>query len=395
MSYVAALREKKRTIENRGHSGFFVVLLALVLLLSLLLPQVAPAQSVDIITPRSGATVIARHPQTHLVLRQDAQDPVIRVQIGDSIRWLDPILSMDGADGVYQHYRLPLKPGENQFTLMPIEQDMVIDYQQVQSELNLRPRNKDVHYFHQEKDLPASCRDCHQLKSTEPSPPLGLIRQDACMSCHQQQVGQSRWQHSATVNRQCLTCHEQPGNGHIGMPADRVREVCLGCHTGKQDWFDKKVIHGPLNLGSCTLCHSPHGDEFERQLWADRSSDLCVGCHSDMAQLVAAIRLQQIPFIHGLLNGPGCIACHDPHASDQLFMLKQPINELCLGCHPAIADSAGHPVARHPLTGPTERLRPGRKLSCTSCHEPHGSYNQFLLIETNLGGRLCRECHGQ
>ena len=395
MTYIVPLLNKREVFVSRGRYIFCGVLIGIVVLLSVCFPKIAVAQSVNIITPRSGATVIARYPETHLVLRQDAQDPIIRVQIGDSMLWLDPILSMEGADGVYQHYRLPLKQGENLFVLMPIKQDLVVDFHQVQSELSLRPRGKDVHYFHQDKDLPEACLDCHQLKSTERSPPLGLIRQDGCMSCHQRQVGQSRWQHSATLNRQCLTCHEQPGNGHIGMPADRVREVCLGCHTGKQDWFNKKVIHGPLKLGSCTICHSPHGDNFELQLWADRSSDICVACHSDMEQLVTAIRKQQIPFIHGLLNGPGCIACHDPHASDQLFMLKMPINELCLGCHPTIAESAGHPVARHPLVGPTERLRPGRKLSCTSCHEPHGSYNPFLLIETNQGGRLCRECHGR
>jgi predicted CXXCH cytochrome family protein len=75
-------------------------------------------------------------------------------------------------------------------------------------------------------------------------------------------------------------------------------------------------------------------------------------------------------------------------------MLKKPINELCSGCHPEVnSENSGHPVAKHPVTAPRERLRPGRELTCASCHDPHGSDNQFMLIKSPLGGQLCRGCH--
>jgi predicted CXXCH cytochrome family protein len=90
----------------------------------------------------------------------------------------------------------------------------------------------------------------------------------------------------------------------------------------------------------------------------------------------------------------GCTACHDPHATDYEFMLLQPINKLCLGCHPRTgAFSAGHPVPRHPVSGPVENLRPGKKLTCTSCHDPHGSSEPYMLFQSIQGARLCRECH--
>jgi predicted CXXCH cytochrome family protein len=77
-------------------------------------------------------------------------------------------------------------------------------------------------------------------------------------------------------------------------------------------------------------------------------------------------------------------------------MLKKPINELCSGCHPEVTlKSKGHPVANHPVAAPRELLRPGRKLTCASCHDPHGSNNQLMLIESLLGGRLCRGCHAK
>ncbi|MDX2495612.1 MAG: cytochrome c3 family protein, partial [Desulfuromusa sp.] len=75
-------------------------------------------------------------------------------------------------------------------------------------------------------------------------------------------------------------------------------------------------------------------------------------------------------------------------------VLKKPINELCLGCHPGVAlKTAGHPVANHPVSAPKDPRRRGRKLTCTSCHDPHGSAYQLMLIQEKLGGRLCRECH--
>jgi predicted CXXCH cytochrome family protein len=76
------------------------------------------------------------------------------------------------------------------------------------------------------------------------------------------------------------------------------------------------------------------------------------------------------------------------------FMLKKPINTLCLSCHQEVADlKGGHPVDRHPVWGPTDPRRPGREFSCTSCHYPHGSTVQYLLIETTMGARLCGVCH--
>lgn len=377
------------------------VKLTLILLLLWAVPGVltvtdSVAAEPEILTPRTKATILARHPETRLVLRQDSGARMLRVQIGETARLLDPHLSMEGADGVYRHYRLPLKVGTNSFTLVPGGTKLELEYQAIQSEVNLRRRRSDVYSFHQGDQLPASCRDCHELRDEQILAPVGLPQQQGCRSCHGQLMDKGRHRHSTTDNQQCLACHQQSLEPwRMGLPTERTRELCLGCHTGRGEWFERKVMHGPLNLGGCTLCHDPHGSNYPQQLWADGALDLCIACHSDMAQLVAAIRERKIPYVHNVLTGPGCVACHDPHASDEIYMLKKPINELCAGCHPAQADSGGHPVARHPVSGPTERLRPDRRLTCTSCHEPHGSYNRYLLIETNQGGRLCRECHGQ
>ncbi len=369
-----------------------------VLLVLMLLPVQVAALELEVLTPPSGSIVMARHAATHLVVRQTGSERMVRIQLGNSARLIDPVVTHKAATGrgIYQHYRLPLVAGSNNFTLVPGGNKIRIDYQPIQSEIHLRTRGRDFYFFHAGGDLPPSCNECHTLADPGKTTKLGLPRQESCLTCHRNMVDRSPWKHSSTINQQCLACHQQSLDPwQIGMPQLRIRELCVECHTGKQSLLSKQTVHGPINLGSCTLCHDPHAGPYRRQLWADGAADLCVACHSDMAALLKDRRQRSVPYVHGLMTGPGCVACHDPHATDNLYILHKPINELCSGCHPGPALSGTHPVARHPVIGPKDMLRPGREFGCTSCHEAHGSYHPNLLIETTQGGRLCRECHEQ
>ena len=372
--------------------------LSLLVVFFLVLPLSGWALELEVLTPPSKSLIMARHAETHLIVRQSGSQQMVRLQIGAAARLIDPVMSRESPEdgGIYRHYRLPLVPGENSFTLVPGGVSIEVEFQPIQSEVHLRTRGRDFYYFHAQGDLPTNCSQCHTLKDPGKTTRLGLPRQESCLSCHRNMIDRSSWQHSASYNQQCLACHQQSLDPwQIGMPNIRIRDLCLECHTGKKTWLNKKHVHGPINLGSCTLCHDPHGGTNPRRLWADGDADLCIGCHSDMFELTKDRRQRGIPYVHGLITGPGCIGCHDPHASDHLFVLHSPINELCSSCHPGPAQSGAHPVERHPLQGPTEMSRPGRELSCTSCHEAHGSHHQYLLIETPQGGRLCRECHVQ
>ncbi|MBD1401091.1 cytochrome c3 family protein [Pelovirga terrestris] len=368
------------------------------LIVMLLLPLQVAALELEVLTPPSGSSVMARHAVTHLVVRQTGSERMVRIQLGNSAQLIDPVVTRKAAagKGIYQHYRLPLVAGSNNFTLVPGGNKININFQPIQSEIHLRTRGRDFYFFHAEGELPPSCNDCHTLADPGKTTKLGLPRQESCLTCHRDMIERSTWRHSASYNQQCLACHQQSLDPwRIGMPQLRIRDLCLECHTGKQSWLNKKHVHGPINLGSCTLCHDPHGGTNPRRLWADGDADLCISCHSNMLELTKDRHRRSIPYVHGLITGPGCIGCHDPHASDHLFVLHSSINDLCSSCHPGPAQSGAHPVERHPLHGPKELLRPGRELSCTSCHEAHGSHYRHLLIQTTQGGRLCRECHEQ
>jgi predicted CXXCH cytochrome family protein len=353
----------------------------------------ALAPGLDLLTPGPGATVTARNPETHLVLRQVATTEASRVRVEKTGTVLEPVVTMEDGGQKFLHFRLPLQPGPNKFTIVPSGQGVEIFYKQLQADPNPNSLGKDIYLFHQEDKLPRVCSGCHDLQGSKIVEPVGIKEQTSCADCHQNVIDKGTWKHSTTINQQCLACHQQfVKPWRIGFPATKIQDICLACHAGKKAWLSSEFVHGPLNFGGCTLCHDPHGDNYRYQLWADGSTALCVACHSDMENLLGTEK--PLPFVHGVIKGPGCVTCHEPHATDYPYMLRKPINELCVGCHTGLAGiTRGHPVSGHPVSGPKERRRPGRKLTCVSCHNPHGSNFKNLLIGDQRGGHVCIICH--
>jgi predicted CXXCH cytochrome family protein len=350
------------------------------------------AAEIEILTPRPSATITARISETHLVLRRPAGAGTEQLRVEAAGRRLEPLGVRQHQGNQYFHFRLPLKPGANAFTILPSGRRFELKYQPLRANVTTSTLGKDAYLFHRDDKLPESCAACHDLQKTRTIEPLGLTAQESCVTCHRN-VLKTRNQHSATANNLCLICHQQSVNPwRIGYPVAHIEDTCLTCHNGKKIWRSRKYVHGPLNVGGCTLCHNPHGDENRHQLWADGAAELCVACHSEKEELMRKDRGMHT--VHGIIHGLGCVACHDPHATNHEYMLHKPINELCVSCHQALAGiTRGHPVGGHPVAGPSERRRKGRELTCASCHDPHGSPHADLLIETYLGGHFCRKCH--
>lgn len=362
------------------------------------LPKPAMAARFEILTPQPGATIIARNPETHLVLRQALSGKSNIVRVRKSGLVIKPVILSEGDEYEYVHFVLPLERGKNNFGIEPDGPQIDLLYKPVQTGVGLKNAlSQTVSLFHQEGSLPASCQDCHELIETGTLAPVGLPNATSCADCHRNLADKGAWQHSTTLNQQCLACHQQSVEPlKIGFPNEDVQEFCFGCHAGKKNWFSMQFVHGPMTIGGCTLCHDPHGENNRYQLIEEGALKLCLTCHGDKEGLVAEKAVDRMPYVHGVIAGEGCVICHDPHATDQQFMLKKPINELCSGCHPGIAAlTGGHPLPNHPVAAPRERLRPGRELTCSSCHDPHGSTNPLMLIQSPLAGRLCRECHGR
>ncbi len=103
--------------------------------------------------------------------------------------------------------------------------------------------------------------------------------------------------------------------------------------------------------------------------------DTCFQCHKDRRAQI--LRSSHMPLREGKIT---CSNCHNPHGSATEALLREnSINDTCYKCH---AEKRGPFLFEH---------APVRE-NCLSCHDPHGSNNESMLKVSRP--RLCAECHG-
>ncbi|TAL15662.1 hypothetical protein EPN96_11840 [bacterium] len=78
-----------------------------------------------------------------------------------------------------------------------------------------------------------------------------------------------------------------------------------------------------------------------------------------------------------------CSSCHKAGMPSSEETVK-----LCAGCHEKYSLSK-HPKLRHPVTSKNDPSRPGRRMDCVSCHDPHGPRD----LSGGDGKEWCKECH--
>lgn len=205
--------------------------------------------------------------------------------------------------------------------------------------------------FHE--DTWSECAACHTMEPTDADKKSFNIRTlpdetgarsaSTCYSCHQAMTSYP-YVHGPVAVWACLRCHDPEAS-----PCYAVRETgarnCYTCHVEQRKaWMSRKYIHGPVNLGRCSICHNPHasGQPF---LLISHTWDLCVTCHVE--------------------KGSG------RHVIADVFSKE------------------GHPTRDRP-----DPLRPGRELTCASCHNPHASeFPKLWPFEVENAYELCQKCH--
>jgi DmsE family decaheme c-type cytochrome len=216
-----------------------------------------------------------------------------------------------------------------------------------------------------------------------------------CLSCHDEKGPQlAGTPHGHPENPRtpmaaqgCETCHG-PGKAHAesGDPAmiRRFAEdttpraasaVCTTCHNRGPHSQWSGSMHDTRNL-SCVTCHSVHSPKSETaQLKTETEIGTCIQCHK--AQALKVQRVTHMPVREGKMT---CTSCHNPHGSTNVRMLKVGnwINESCVSCH---TEKRGPFLWEHAA---------GRE-SCITCHDPHGSSNDRLLVAKLP--MLCQRCH--
>ncbi len=359
------------------------------------------AGEISVLAPAGAeAKLLSRNRIINIIVKvTEARDlDLLVLQAVKSARVYDPAGRYEKDGTYYVHYSVSLKKGSNRFILDPVKRPINIKFTPLSSLLNLDLDQPGIYLFHRDEVIPADCQGCHTAKL-----PAGIEvarvgyggrSSPECYSCHQAKVTASEWKHSPAASLLCRSCHRDDlAQAKVGIPSGKVETVCFTCHINNSKWVAMAHIHGPVGTGDCTICHDPHGSNHKFQLWTDGRAKLCVICHEDKKKYASRAVKQKLK-VHGILSARGCVVCHSPHATEYRFQLLAEINDLCVSCHVELQNlEDGHPVQRHPFKGKADPLRPGMTMSCTSCHDPHGSNYNYLLIGDNRGGLVCAKCH--
>jgi predicted CXXCH cytochrome family protein len=96
-----------------------------------------------------------------------------------------------------------------------------------------------------------------------------------------------------------------------------LTELCVTCHTDKSDSAARASgvwLHGPVQSGWCTACHSPHAAEYPHVVKQLPDITLCGECHQQN-------ELREVNG-HELDSNSLCTSCHDPHSGSDRMLLR-------------------------------------------------------------------------
>jgi DmsE family decaheme c-type cytochrome len=222
-----------------------------------------------------------------------------------------------------------------------------------------------------------------------------LAKQSAqCRDCHEDQVNgfagsahgraYTFGQHAATDS--CSSCHtgaekhletNEPGDvtKPTELPAKESSALCLTCHNeNKAQTHWMGSAHQKRGV-ACVDCHTVHAEAPANSMVNTKlRTDKCFECHKDIrAQMW---KTSHHPVREGKMS---CLSCHDPHGTmTKANLVEASVNELCYNCH---TEKRGPFLWEH---------APVRE-NCLNCHNPHGS--NHLKLQTTSVPYICQACH--
>lgn len=237
----------------------------------------------------------------------------------------------------------------------------------------------------------AACVKCHDEDQAYPVLRIGKTRHGVtadkrtptCTSCHGESTDHTRKGSDEDRPRPDISYKDmnaavpdaERANNAVKYQASSPEERNAACLNCHQGG-DRIFWGGSAHANrdvSCSNCHQVHTDHDRVQ---DKvvQTDLCFTCHKE--QRAQMNRPSHHPVPEGLMS---CSDCHNPHGSAGTKQLvKDSVNETCYQCH---TEKRGPFVHNHqPVTE-----------DCSICHNAHGT-----TIANMLKARppfLCQECH--
>jgi DmsE family decaheme c-type cytochrome len=244
-----------------------------------------------------------------------------------------------------------------------------------------------------------------QAPAVAPTPvpdlPAGYVGAETCKLCHEPvfpafettRMGRLFLKHPRDMRERlaCETCHG-PGKAHVDAgggkgrgglitfakndptPVQQRNAVCLTCHLKGPHLFWKGSAHDSRDV-ACTSCHRIMERVSDRhQLAKPTEIETCGTCH--LERRAQTMRSSHMPLREGKMT---CTSCHNPHGTTTPALLKDiSANDTCYRCH---AEKRGPFLWTHPPV----------LESCMNCHDPHGSNHERMLKVAKP--RLCQQCH--
>jgi len=226
-----------------------------------------------------------------------------------------------------------------------------------------------------------------------------FVGEKVCMTCHATHAAEFSKTLMGRIGKTqpgkfaCENCHGA-GSAHVKAGGGRgvggiisfrsedlsrtVEEnngICLACHEKGDRTYWRGSTHETRAV-ACTSCHTIMKTVSPKfQLRTVTEADTCFQCHKDKRAQMA--RSSHMPLREGKMT---CTNCHQPHGTATQGLLREAsINDTCYKCH---AEKRGPFLFEH---------APVRE-NCLNCHDAHGSINEYLLKVSRP--RLCAECHG-
>lgn len=180
----------------------------------------------------------------------------------------------------------------------------------------------------------------------------------------------------------CLKCHDEDYKFPVSL-------IFFSKHGNRSD------PRAPMAQLQCESCHGPgRAHATEPKVGQERAAiitfgkdsntsttdqnSMCMQCHKDTNRTTWQGSAHES---EGML----CVTCHNIHVKkDPVLSAKQQVNT-CYQCHmkqqAEFLRTSSHPVRYE-------------KMSCSDCHNPHGSFSNSLL-KTNSKNETCYGCHAE
>ncbi len=231
------------------------------------------------------------------------------------------------------------------------------------------------------------CTDCHTGYAEIPHPERKFKSgsdfhasfREACKRCHFEEHSRSldgiHFQLASrgeTMAPTCTDCHGVHDVQKPNEPRTRISDLCSGCHSDVAEVYLKSVHGKALVAGKgtdvpvCTDCHRSHDIADPRtESWLIKTPQLCGKCHSDAPLmkkygLSTSVVKTYLSDFHGM--SAGLSRAHKSQATD-----APRVTALCIDCH-GVHDIISTKDPNSPV------LKANLVKTCRKCH-PQASEN--------------------